>query len=205
MTSNKLISRNGLFLFNMFIKGMNVFLILIPVFFADLPQFQGKAIGARLILYPAAGLIVPVIWWLFSKKSPFPHLVDILVVLPFIIDSGGNALNLYNTTEFYDRFAHWFNWMSLTVAFGSAVSICKITRVNVASLAIGFGAVTHILWEVGEFVVMQMGASGLQLTYTDTLEDLILSFFGTVIGSLLVVSVFWRAKLMPSSPAEHST
>jgi len=184
---------------NIFVKLLNVFLILVPAFFPDLPQFQGKAIGARLFLYPAAGLIVPLLWWFINRKTPFPHLVDILVVLPFIIDSGGNALNLYNTTEFFDRFAHWFNWVSLTIAFGSAVSVCKITRLNTASLAIGFGATTHILWEIGEYLVMLMGASGLQFTYVDTLEDLMLSFLGTVVGSFLVISVFWRAKLMPQN------
>ena len=123
--------------------------------------------------------------------------MDILIVLPFVIDSGGNALNLYNTTQYFDRFAHCFNWMALTVVFGSAVSVLSITRLNVAALTVGFGATTHVLWEIAEFLIMQMGASGLQLTYTDTLEDLILSFFGTVVGTLLVTTFFWRGRLMP--------
>ena len=182
---------------NIFIKLLNIGLILLPVLAPDLPQFQGKAIGARLILYPAAVFIVPLIWFLISKRSAYPHLVDILVVLPFVVDSGGNALNLYNTTQSFDRFAHWFNWVSLTLTFGSAVSVLSITRLNVAALAIGFGATTHVLWEIAEFIVMRMGASGLQLTYNDTLEDLILSFIGTLVGSLLVTTLFWRGRLMP--------
>ena len=44
---------------------------------------------------------------------------------------------------------------------------------------------------------MQMGASGLQLTYNDTIEDLILSLIGSIIGSVLVTTIFWKAKLMP--------
>ena len=120
-----------------------------------------------------------------------------MVVLPFVVDSSGNALNLYNTTQNFDRFAHWFNWVSLTAAFGSAVSVLRITRLNVAALAVGFGATTHVLWEIGEFFVMQMGASGLQLTYNDTLDDMILSFFGTLFGALLVTTLFWRGLLMP--------
>ena len=122
-------------------------------------------------------------------------------VLPFVIDSGGNALNLYNTAPNntapnFDRFAHLFNWLALTTALGSAVSVLDLNRKIIFSLVLGFGATTHILWEISEFVVMQMGASGLQLTYNDTIEDLILSLIGSIIGSVLVTTIFWKAKLM---------
>ena len=182
---------------NILIKLLNIGLILMPMLAPDLPQFQGKAMGTRIITYPMAVFIVPLIWWLLGRRSTYPHLVDILVVLPFVVDSSGNALNLYNTTQNFDRFAHWFNWVFLTTAFGSAVSVLRITRLNVSALAVGFGATTHVLWEIGEFLVMQMGASGLQLTYNDTLDDMILSFFGTLVGALLVTTLFWRGRLMP--------
>lgn len=182
---------------NILIKLLNIGLILMPMLVPDLPQFQGKAMGTRIITYPMVVFIVPLIWWLLGRRSTYPHLVDILVVLPFVVDSSGNALNLYNTTQNFDRFAHWFNWVSLTAAFGSAVSVLRITRLNVSALAVGFGATTHVLWEIGEFFVMRMGASGLQLTYNDTLDDLILSFFGTLFGALLVTTLFWRGRLMP--------
>lgn len=182
---------------NIFVKFLNVGLIHLAVIYPDLPQFHGKAMGARLIFYPLAALIVPILWWLISRKSKYPHLIDILVLIPFILDSGGNAFNLYNTTEGFDRFAHWFCWVSLTIAFGSAVSRPKITKINVFGLSLGFGAITHLLWEVAEFIVMRMGASGLQLTYEDTLDDLILSFAGSLVASILVITIFWKAKLMP--------
>ncbi|MFC1556213.1 hypothetical protein ACFL67_03935 [candidate division KSB1 bacterium] len=183
--------------FNIFMKILNIVLLLLPLWFPDWPQFQGKAMGARLVMYPTAGFVVPLIWLCMRRRAKYPHLVDILVVLPFVIDSSGNALNLYNTTAHFDRFAHCFNWISLTAAFGSAVSVLRITRLNAASLAVGFGAVTHILWEISEYIIMNLGSIGLQLTYVDTLEDLILSFLGTVIGAILVVTIFWRGKLMP--------
>ncbi len=118
-------------------------------------------------------------------------------VLPFVIDSGGNALDLYNTAPNFDRFAHLFNWLAHTTAQGSAVSVLNLNRKIVFSLVLGFGATTNILWEISEFIVMQMGASGLQLTYNDTIEDLILSLIGSIIGSVLVTTIFWKAKLMP--------
>src|SRR5438874_3770673 len=59
------------------------------------------------------------------------------------------------------------------------------------SLAVGFGAVTEILWELGEYLVMKLGSSGLQLTYTDTIGDLAFGGSGTLLGASLV-SVAWR-------------
>ncbi len=170
---------------------------MLPLILPDLPQFEGKAMGARMIMYPVAGLLVPLIWYFLSRKSPYPHLIDIIFVLPFVIDSGGNALNLYNTAPNFDRFAHLFNWLALTTALGSAVSVLNLNRKIVFSLVLGFGAITHILWEISGFVVMRMGASGLQLTYNDTIDDLILSLLGSILGSALVTTIFWKAKLMP--------
>jgi hypothetical protein len=184
---------------NILIKFINIALILLAVIEPDLPQFQGKAMGARLILYPLATLVVPIIWLIVGRRSPYPHLIDILVVLPFVNDTAGNALNLYNTTPYFDRYAHWFSWALLTTAFGSSVSVIQITRINVFALAIGFGVTTSVLWEIAEFILMQMGASGLQLTYNDTMDDLILSTLGSFVGSFLVITLFWRGKLMPSA------
>lgn len=151
--------------------------------------------GARMIMYPFAGIIVPLIWYFGTDRNRYPHLIDIIFVLPFVVDSGGNALNLYNTTDNFDRFAHLFNWLALTIALGSAVSPLNLSRKIIFSLAVGFGATTHVLWEISECVVMMMGASGLQLTYNDTIEDLILSLIGSVIGAILVITVFWKARL----------
>jgi len=184
---------------NLLVKISVVLLILLPLISPHLPQFQGKAMGARMIMYPIATLIVPFLWLILGKRERFPHIIDILFVLPFLIDTLGNTLNFYNTTEYFDRCAHYLNWLLITIAFGSAVSVLSISRLNVLGLSIGFGSATHILWEIGEYIVMMMGASGLQLTYNDTIDDLILSFLGTLTASILVVTVFWKAKLMPDA------
>lgn len=119
------------------------------------------------------------------------------MVLPFFLDTAGNVLNLFNTTEYFDRLLHWLNWLMLIAAFGGYVSAFKLVRPNVFALALGFGATTSVLWEIMEYILMRMGAGGLQLTYRDTVEDLILSFFGSVCGSLLVVTLLWGRRLVP--------
>ena len=182
---------------NFLIKVSVVLLVLLPLIYPHLPQYQGKAMGVRMIMYPVATLVVPFLWLILSKGRSYPHKIDILFVLPFLIDTLGNSLNFYNTTDYFDRYAHFLNWLLITTAFGSAISTLNISRLNVLGLSIGFGSVTHILWEIGEYVVMMMGASGLQLTYNDTIDDLILSFLGTLTGSILVVTLLWKARLMP--------
>jgi hypothetical protein len=41
---------------------------------------------------------VPAIWAARGRRHPYPFAVDMLFVLPFLIDTIGNALDLYDTT-----------------------------------------------------------------------------------------------------------
>lgn len=182
---------------NLALKALFVGLLVLGVVASDWPQFQGKAMTARALTFPLAALIVPALWWLRGAARPYPHLLDILVVLPFVIDSSGNAFNLYNTTEFFDGFAHWLNWAILVTAFGLAVSTLRLSRLNVFALAVGFGATTHICWEVIEYGLMQLGSSGLQLTYADTINDLVLSLLGSICGAAVTTTVLWGVPLVP--------
>jgi hypothetical protein len=63
---------------------------------------------------------------------------------------------------------------------------------------LGFGAVIDILWEAGEFAMMRSGASGLQLTYENTIQDLVMSLFGAAVAALLMATLLWPA---PGTPA----
>ena len=73
---------------------------------------------ARALLYPISALIVPVVWWLRGRPRPYPYALDILLVLPFLIDVAGNAANLYDTIEWWDDLNHFVNWAILVAAFG---------------------------------------------------------------------------------------
>ena len=182
---------------NLALKALFVGLLLLGVVASDWPQFHGKAMAVRALTFPLAALLVPALWWIRGRPRPYPHVFDIMIVLPFVIDSGGNALNLYNTMEVFDRFAHWLNWTILVTAFGVAVSALPISRLNVFALAVGFGATTHICWEVIEYGLMQLGSSGLQLTYADTIDDLVLSLLGTICGAAATITLFWGIPLVP--------
>ena len=52
--------------------------------FSGLQQFEGKGYVWRLVTYPVAALIVPVIWTMLGRRPAYPHAVDILLTLPGI-------------------------------------------------------------------------------------------------------------------------
>jgi hypothetical protein len=136
-------------------------------------------------------VVIPMVWTLRGKRPPYPHLADLLLALPFIIDLGGNALDFYNTVVWFDDVAHAVTWMFLVLAIGSLILRLGLEPWITTALSIGFGAVSHILWEIIEFVAMWVGSPGLQLTYEDTIGDLALSLCGTVIAGLVTG---WRAE-----------
>ena len=174
---------------NVGVKALLVGLLLFSVF-SDLERFNGKAMVARALTYPLAALVVPVVWYARGGPRPYPHLVDFLVVLPFVVDTGGNVLDLYSVSWF-DNLAHFLNWTILVSAFALALARTRLARLPAWGLAVGFGAATEILWEIGEYLVMKLGSSGLQLTYVDTIGDLALGGCGTLLGATLV-SAAWR-------------
>jgi hypothetical protein len=157
-----------------------------------LDRFAGKAMGARAAFYPISIVVVPVVWALRGRRPPYPHLADLFMALPFVIDVAGNALDLYNTIVWFDDVAHAVTFLLLVLAVGSLLLRLNLEPWIATCLSIGFGAVAHILWEIIEFVAMWIGSPGLQLTYEDTIGDLALSLCGTVIAGLITG---WRAEV----------
>src|SRR5215218_2226140 len=140
---------------NLAVKLALVGLLLFAVVRDDLPQFQGKAMVGRALTYPLSALLVPVIWWIVGKRrgmAPgYPHLLDILLVLPFLIDTAGNALNLYDKIEWWDDANHLVNWGILSAGFGQLLLRLPVGKLSTAGLTVGFGAVTAIIWEFAEY------------------------------------------------------
>jgi hypothetical protein len=180
--------------------GLLVFAVARP----DLPQFEGKAMTGRALLYPLSTVIVPFVWWLLSRSRPreYPYALDILLVLPFLIDVVGNALDLYDTLEWWDDANHFVNWGILTAAFGQLLLRLRLERWVVAGLAVGFGAVTAVLWEFAEYFAFIRNSPELRTAYTDTLGDLALGLTGSVIAAAITVTVLWPDGADGSVPAE---
>jgi hypothetical protein len=170
-------------------------LLIFAVARQDLPQFHGKAVTARAIFYPLAVLVVPVAWWILRRRRPvaYPFALDILIALPFLIDTAGNAANLYDTVSWWDDANHFVNWALLVAGFTQLLLRLRLGALNVASLAIGFGAVTAVLWEFMEYYTFIRHSKELDTAYTDTLGDLALGLSGSVLAAVLSVTLVQRA------------
>ena len=179
-------------------------ILLLAVLFPDSPQFEGKAMAGRAIAYPIAVLIVPVAWWLIARRrpTPYPYALDILWTLPFLIDTTGNALDLYDTIDWWDDANHFVNWALLVGAFGQLLLRLPVGRLTTFGLCVGFGAVTAILWEFAEYVTFIRNSPELETAYTDTLGDLALGLGGSVLAAAITA---WRLWLRRQAQIERAS
>ena len=170
------------------IKVALVALLALALLFPDLPQFAGKAMQGRVLTYGLAMLLVPAVWFVRFRRHPYPVAIDILVTLPFFIDVAGNALDLYDSVEWWDDANHFVNWALMTGGVALALAFLPLGRLNRFGLALGYAAVSAIAWELIEYVTFIKDSPELVTAYTDTLLDEIL---GTSGGGLSAALVAW--------------
>jgi hypothetical protein len=149
----------------------------------DLPQYADKAMQARAIAYPLAVLAIPVAWLLFWRGRPFPVVSDLLFTLAFLIDTAGNALDLYDSIEWWDDINHFGNWILLSAAFVAVGWPRDASRLTRVALGVGFGAVAAIIWELLEYVTFIPNSPEATTAYADTLGDLGLGLLGSLVGA----------------------
>ena len=149
----------------------------------DLPQYADKAMQWRVITYLPAVMVIPLAWWLFWRTRPFPVVSDLLFTLAFLIDTLGNALDLYDTIEWWDDLNHFGNWILLAAAFVALGWPARATRLTRVALGVGFGAVAAIVWEAFEYVTFVPGSPEAATAYQDTLGDLVLGLLGALVGA----------------------
>jgi hypothetical protein len=180
------------------VKAALLGLLLFSVAFSHLPQFEGKAMGGRALAYPIATAIVPVAWWLVRRRRDrdveYPYAADVLLVLPFLVDTLGNTLDLYDSISWWDDANHLVNWGLLTAAFGQVLLRLPLGRLATAAHAIGFGAVTAVLWEFGEYVTFIRNSPELETAYTDTLGDMALGLTGSVAAAAVTATLLWTRR-----------
>jgi len=169
----------------------------------DLPQYSGKAMAGRAIFYPLATLVVPAAWWLASRRSdrpiPYPWATDILFILPFLVDTLGNAANLYDTIGWWDDFNHFLNWAILVLGLGFALAPPLRRSWTGWVLLLGIGTILAVLWEFAEYLTFVRGGPEEATAYTDTMGDLALGMTGSALAATGTL-VLARRSRMESGP-----
>ena len=169
------------------VKAATVGLLVWAVLNPDLPQFTGKAFTGRALAYPVALLALPIGWWLFGRsRMAFPVAADILLGLPFLIDVVGNALNLYDTIEWWDDANHLVNWALHTAAVALLLRVGGWGYWTRVALAFGWAVTSAVLWEFAEFVTFVPTSPEAATAYGDTLLDLALSMLGGAVAAVVV-------------------
>ena len=153
---------------------------------SDKPRFQGKAMKVRAFGYAGALLIVPVAWRLRGRRQPYPRELDLLVSLPLLADAGGNAIGMYQNAHVDDAI-HFANGALLAGVVGSLAQPRTRTAWEAGAVAASAGVAAAAGWEMFEWIALKLGAKGMDLTYDDTMADLIETSAGAVLGGLVTL------------------
>jgi hypothetical protein len=152
------------------------------------PRLRGKAIRTRAIGYTAALLAVPLAWRLLpGQRGPYPRVLDLAVTLPLLADAGGNAFGVYQRAHVDDA-VHVANAAILAGVSGSLIEP-NVDEPWQAALAGGAIAIAgETLWETLEYVAWRLGQRGMDLTYEDTMDDIIGTWIGAVAGAVFILA-----------------
>jgi hypothetical protein len=171
----------------------------VATFVGGLPQFEGKAFGARLVFYPAMMLSVPAVWATVARlrgiSAPIPWAGVAFFMEPFLVDVTGNTLDLYDRIAWWDDLNHFVNWGFMS--FGIGILLRQATRVPawaIGTMVVGYGAILAILWEIGEWYTFIRHGTELDTAYEDTLFDQTLGTSGALVAACLTVWLIRRAR-----------
>jgi hypothetical protein len=150
------------------------------------PRFSGKAMKVRAAGYLGALFIVPVAWRLRGRPEPYPRELDLLVALPLLADAGGNAIGIYQRAHVDDAI-HFANGALLAGVVGSLASPRARTAWEAASFATAISTSAAAVWEMFEWAASKLGARGMDLSYDDTMQDLIETSAGALLGGIITL------------------
>jgi hypothetical protein len=150
------------------------------------PRFSGKAMRVRAVGYGASLFIVPLVWRLRGRREAYPRELDLAVAVPLLADAAGNAVGIYQRAHVDDAI-HFANGALLTAVVGALASPRTRTPWEAAGVATAVGVAAAGAWEMGEWVGLKLGARGMDLSYDDTMEDLMETSAGALLGGFITL------------------
>jgi hypothetical protein len=184
----------------MSLKAGLVALLALPLLQPDLAQYEGKGMSWRVLVFPLAGLIVPVLWRLTGSRSPYPYLADNLLVLPPLLDVLWNTLDAYDRVWWWDDVNHLVNSMVFAAVIGLWAGRSQLGPGVRFGLALGLGMTLQVLWELGEYLVFVASLSDVQNAYADTIGDLAIDLVGSALGAAFALLALRTAEAEASEP-----
>jgi hypothetical protein len=154
---------------------------------ADSRRFRGKAMRVRAIGYLGSLFIVPVAWRLLPNRGRYPRGLDTAVTIPLLLDAAGNGLGIYEDAH-VDDMVHFANAAIAAGVAGALVAPRVDERWHAALVATGLAITAETLWEIVEYTALRLGANGMDLSYADTMEDIIDSTLGAIVGGLFTLT-----------------
>ena len=109
-----------------------------------------------------------------------------LVALPLLADAGGNAIGMYQRKHVDDA-VHFANGALLAGIVGSLAQARTRTAWEAGAVAAAVGVAAAAIWEVFEWAAFKLGARGMDLSYDDTMADLIETSAGALLGAAVTL------------------
>ncbi len=153
---------------------------------SDTPRYQGKGMRLRALGYAGGMLAVPVAWRMRGRHDPYPRALDLAVTLPLLVDAGGNAIGIYRRAH-VDDLIHFADGALVASVVGALATPRVRTSWEAAGVAAAAGTAAAGVWEIGEWIGLKLGAKGMDLTYEDTMTDLLETTAGAVLGGVITL------------------
>lgn len=167
------------------------------------PRYHGKGMRLRAIGYTAGMSVIPVAWRLRGRRDPYPRALDLAITLPLLVDAGGNAIGIYRRAN-VDDLIHFADGAIVSAVVGALATPRVKTSWEAAGAGAAAGAAAAGLWEIGEWIGLKLGAKGMDLTYDDTMTDLIETMAGAAFGGAITLLRHpTRLRRMPGRGADR--
>jgi hypothetical protein len=153
---------------------------------SDQPRYHGKGMRLRAIGYAGGMLVVPMAWRVLGRRDPYPRELDLAVTLPLLIDAGGNAIGIYRRAH-VDDLIHFADGALVASVVGALATPRVRTPWEAAAAGTLAGGAAAGFWEIGEWIGLKLGAKGMDLSYDDTMTDLIETMAGAVLGGAITL------------------
>ena len=169
---------------------------------SNAPKYKGKGMRLRAVGYAAGMLVVPVAWRLRGRREPYPRELDLAVTLPLLADAAGNASGIYQRAH-VDDLIHFADGALVASVVGALATPRVKTSWEAAGVASLAGTAAAGLWEIGEWIGLKLGARGMNLSYDDTMTDLIETTAGAMLGGVITLLRHpSRLRRVPGRPAD---